>query len=555
MTLNAELCYRALRTRDARFDGRFFTAVLTTGIYCRPVCPARTPRRKNVRFYPCSAAAEEAGYRPCRRCRPESAPGTPTWIGTSAVVAQGLRLISQGFLDEGSVKKLATTLSVSSRHLRRLFIEHLGASPVVIAHTRRVHFAKKLIDETDLTMAQVAFSSGFSSIRRFNDAMRECFARSPTELRQAAGKQSTPVNDVPLELRLSFRPPYQWQSILQFLRDRATPGVESASDHAYRRTIALDGVSSAIEVRPVDKKNELSLRVSTPGSEHLMKIVERVRSIFDLGADPQRISAHLKRHAAMARLVDAFPGLRVPGAWSGFELAVRAILGQQVSVSAATTLAGRLAAEYGERLEKPHQGGLTRLFPPPKALAKANLTGFGIPRTRAQAICALAARVRDGEITFDASLEPTVLRERLEAVPGIGSWTAAYIAMRSLREPDAFPSGDLGLRKAAGENGRPLTPRRLERMAETWRPWRAYAAMYLWKSHSTQAIDFDSGRISMLEMKHKCQKCDASLPVDAKAYICSFECTFCAVCASEMELRCPNCGGELVRRPRREKEE
>ncbi len=553
MKLEPELCYRALRSRDARFDGRFFTAVLTTGIYCRPVCSARAPRRENVRFFRCSAAAEEAGYRPCRRCRPESAPGTPAWAGSTAIVSQGLRWIERGALDEGTVEQLATSLGVSSRHLRRLFIDHLGASPLAIAHTRRTHFAKKLIDETDLTMANVAFSSGFSSIRRFNDAVRDRFGKTPTELRGASRNGSSSLAESPLELRLAFRPPFDWESIFEFLGARATPGVEAARDQAYRRTVSTDGGPGIIEVRPVPAKNELALSVSVPASTRLMDIARRVRSIFDLGADPRQIAARLKRHPDMARLVDARPGLRVPGAWDPFELSVRAILGQQVTVKAATTIAGRLAARYGDPVAAPTAHGLSLLFPRAETLAVVRISDLGIPRARARAIRLLAGAVERNEISFDEG-DPSQLRGKLTSIPGIGDWTAAYIAMRSLREPDAFPSGDVALRHAASTEARPITPRRLEKIAEVWRPWRAYAAMYLWKSRSIEGFKLNPDPIAMLEMKRECQKCGARLRADGEAYICSFECSFCRECASELEHHCPNCGGELVRRPRRDEE-
>lgn len=351
MMLDPRACYRALKTRDARFDGRFFTAVRSTGVYCRPVCPAPTPRQENCIFVPCAAAAQEAGFRPCLRCRPETSPGTPAWLGTSATVSRALRLISEGALDEGSLDELAARLGVGDRHLRRLFVKHLGASPLAVAQTRRILFAKKLIDETRLPMTEVGFAAGFSSIRRFNDAIRATYKRTPSDLRRAVGRQRTTGAVSGLTLKLAFRPPFDWGSMASFLAGRATPGVESVGADFYRRTIDIDGTHGIVEVRPAPGTHHLIAQIRLASPAVLILVTERLRRIFDLGADPDQISTHLRADTRLAACVRAQPGVRIPGAWDGFELAVRAILGQQVSVKAATTLAGRIAAAHGTPLQ------------------------------------------------------------------------------------------------------------------------------------------------------------------------------------------------------------
>jgi AraC family transcriptional regulator of adaptative response / DNA-3-methyladenine glycosylase II len=477
--LDPEICYRALASRDARFDGRFFTGVLSTGIYCRPICPARTPRRENVRFFACAAAASQAGLRPCLRCRPEASPGTPGWLGTSATVSRALGLIGEGALDRGSADALAARLGIGERHLRRLFDEHLGASPLAVAQTRRVHFAKMLMDETDLSASKAAFAAGFSSIRRFNAAMRAAYGRSPTEIRKASRRASSSGGDAGLELRLALRLPFDWEALVGFLGPRATPGVERISSGVYRRSIAVEDVVGVIEVRRAAEGGAVLLRVPVGASRALVQIVARVRRLFDLDADPAEITSQLSREPRLARILRRVPGLRVPGAWDGFELAVRAILGQQVSVRRATELAGRLVASYGKPLPQA-EGGLHALFPGPEALLRADPSRLGLPRARAEAIRALAAGVKRGALELDAPVALEVALEQLTALPGVGPWTAHYVAMRAMREPDAFPAGDLGLRRALADGGRPLTPAKLASRAESWRPWRAYAAMALW---------------------------------------------------------------------------
>jgi AraC family transcriptional regulator, regulatory protein of adaptative response / DNA-3-methyladenine glycosylase II len=474
MELDRLACDRARRSRDARFDGRFFIGVTSTRVYCRPICPAREPKPEHVRYFPTAAAAETAGFRPCLRCRPEASPGTPAWLGTSGVVSRGLRLISDGALDGRGVDELAERLGVTARHLRRLFVQHLGATPLEVALTRRTHFAKRLIDDTTLPLRDVAFAAGFGSLRRFNGQIRRTYARTPTEIRRRAS-QPTPGGSASYHFRLAYRPPYDWDALLAFLRARATPGVEAVSHSRYRRTITVDGRSGTIEVAHEKAGAALSLEVRFPDPCALLFIVERVRRIFDLGADPSAIENHLGADPLLRPIVERHRGIRTPGAWDGFELAVRAILGQQISVRAATTIAGRVALMFGTQTSS--RAGIDRLFPTPAQLANAPLERAGVVAMRAQAIRTLARRTADGLISFAASTDENAALAALMALPGIGGWTASYIAMRALGEPDSFPSGDLVLRRMAGAG----TARELDHRSEPWRPWRAYAVMLLWQ--------------------------------------------------------------------------
>jgi AraC family transcriptional regulator of adaptative response / DNA-3-methyladenine glycosylase II len=479
MNMDAPNFYSALRSRDARFDGRFFTGVVTTGVYCRPVCPAPPPRPENCRFFPSAAAAERAGFRPCLRCHPESSPGTPAWQGASATVARALRLISDGALDENGVDELASRLGVGARHLRRLFLQHLGAAPLAVAQTRRLQLAKQLLDETRLPVIRVAEAAGFRSLRRFNAAVLATYGRSPRDLRRQADHGAASAGTT-LTLTLAYRPPYDWGALTEYLKGRAIPSVESISAGGYRRTFQLDGATGVLEVLPVPGRHLLRLRIPAAASRHLVSVVARVRRMFDLEADPAAIAAALARDPGLTPLVSARPGLRVPGAWDGFELAVRAVLGQQVSVAAATTLSGRLVRAYGEPVLEAPPDGPERLFPTPARLAGAELAGIGLTRARAETIRELARAVRDGKVHLNGSADPEELAAQLLQIPGIGQWTVDYILLRGLREPDAFPAGDLGLRRAAAESFRPLPEKRLRELSEKWRPWRAYAAMHLW---------------------------------------------------------------------------
>jgi len=483
MPLDDPTCYRAMESRDARFDGRFFAAVRTTGIYCRPICPARKPLRRNVAFFPSAAAAERAGFRPCLRCRPDAAPGSADWLGRSALLARAVRLIHAGALNEGSVDALAARLGVSARHLGRLFRAELGASPVAFAQTLRAHFARRLIDETDLPLTEIAFDAGFGSVRRFNTAMKERFGRPPRELRRRAPGGAAGGGDAPLALRLPYRPPFHWEHLLAFLAARAIPGVEHVAAGRYVRSVAWEGRRGWIEVRPSAETHSLTLCTSLPPTRGLPGLVERVRGLFDLRADPLAIGRDLGRDPTLRGALERGAGVRVPGAFDGFELAVRAILGQQVSVKGARTLLGRLVARCGRPVEDARPG-TERAFPTAEELEAADLTGLGLPEQRARAVTALAATVRAGELDLSPAADRAETRRRLMDLPGIGAWTADYVAMRALRDPDAFPAGDLVLRAAVSGNGERLAPRQLLERAEAWRPWRAYAAVLLWKEAS-----------------------------------------------------------------------
>jgi AraC family transcriptional regulator of adaptative response / DNA-3-methyladenine glycosylase II len=480
MDMDPTACYRAISTRDARFDGRLFVGVKTTGVYCRPICPARTPRFENTSFYPSAAAAQEAGFRPCLRCRPETSPDLAFWRGTSNTVSRALALIEAGGLDESDVEGLANRLGVGARQLRRLFRQHVGASPIAVAQTRRVLLAKQLIHETQLPMAEVALASGFNSVRRFNETFLQMFGRPPATLRRIRDRTRREAGS--LSVRLAYRPPYDWGAMLSFLAARAIPGVEIVSENIYRRTIAIGGDFGTITVAPADQ-NRVNVSVRFPDMAALPQIIARVRRVFDLAADPDTIGAHLSLDPVLAPLVAGRPGLRVPGAWDGFELAVRAIFGQQITVPAATKLLGRLVEAHGARLPAAAKDveGLSHLFPSPARLARADLAALGMPKARAMAVTSLAQAISADPAIFSrgASLEQAIAK--LRSLPGIGEWTAQYIAMRELREPDAFPAADIGLLRAmAGADGRRPSPAELSSRAERWRPWRAYAALHLW---------------------------------------------------------------------------
>jgi AraC family transcriptional regulator of adaptative response / DNA-3-methyladenine glycosylase II len=479
MNLDLQACSRARLTRDPRFDGKFFIGVVGSGVYCRSICPAPTAKEKNVRYFPSAAAAAEAGFRPCLRCRPESSPGTPAWLGTSNTVSRALRLIGESGLVDGGVDGLAERLGVGSRHLRRLFLKHLGATPMAVAQTRRLHFAKKLIDETKLPMNQIALAAGFGCVRRFNAGILTVYHRTPTQIRKLARWTETQTENHYV-FRLHFRPPYHWQGILDFLAARATPGVEVVENGKYRRTISLHGKDGYFEVSLAEGRDALLLRISFGDPQSLFFIVERVRAMFDLNADWSAIVQNLKSDPILHAAVEAHPGIRVPGCWDGFELAVRAILGQQVTVKGATTMAGRIASRFGRPFSGP--SGLAHIFPAPEVLANVPLADIGLTGARVETIRALARAVCSGRIDFGASASSEWFLNQFCEISGIGKWTAQYVAMRAMGEPDAFPSSDLGLLRAMGLE----SSRDLEARAESWRPWRAYAAMYLWSigSHS-----------------------------------------------------------------------
>jgi len=476
------VCYRALSIRDPRFDGRLFVGVTSTGVYCRPICPARTPKPEHCRFFPSAAAAQAAGFRPCLRCRPEISPDAAAWRGTSNTVSRALALIAEGTLDggEAGVEALAERLGVGERQLRRLFHRHLGVPPIAVAQTRRVLFAKQLIQETSLSMAAVAEASGFGSVRRFNDAFVRLYRRSPRELRIKKRVAPSAVT-----LRLGYRAPYDWGAMLSFLAARAIDGVELIEKNRYLRTLSMDGSAGSVEVTPGRDCLLATIRVSHV--RVLLSVVARLRRLFDLDANVAAIGAHLKSDAGLAPLVARRPGLRTPGAWDGFELAVRAVLGQQVTVTAARRLGGRLAALAGMRapLDVTGHERLTRMFPTPAGVAAADLSGFGMPRGRIRALQALArAAAADTKLLEPGGSRDGVL-ERLRALPGFGPWTAEYWALRALRDSDAFPAGDVALlRSPAVAHGARLSPKALLERAEAWRPWRAYAAQHLWTAEA-----------------------------------------------------------------------
>ncbi len=476
---------RARLARDARFDGQFYIGVVTTGIYCRPICPANSPKTENVKFYPSAAAASDAGFRPCLRCRPECAPGSPAWSGTSTTVRRGLRLIANGALDSGGVEDLADRLGVTSRHLRRLFTRHIGASPLSVAHTQRLHFAKRLIDETTLPLGNVAVAAGFNSTRRFNDTFKNTYGRSPRELRKIGRQNDEAGPEAVLSVRLPYRQPFAWSALLEFFRYRVTPGVEVVDGDCYRRTLLIDGRQAIVELRPSAKGSYLSLTLHRVNTTSLFETVQKARDVFDLDAPVAEITSVLSADPLLKKSLRAHPGIRVPGAWDGFELTIRAILGQQISVKAATTLAGRIAARYGEPLHHPASGesGLLYLFPTPERLSRAKFNNIGLVQSRADTLKRVATAVVRGELQFDTANDPEKFCSALMSIKGIGDWTAQYVAMRALKNPDAFPASDLGLLKSLHYPDR-MTPAELGHHAEQWRPWRAYAALLLWNTLS-----------------------------------------------------------------------
>ena len=474
-----DLCYRAICSRDARFDGRFFTAVTSTGIYCRPICPAPTPQSRHVRFYSCAAAAEAAGFRACRRCHPEASPDSPDWNVRADLVARALRLIAEGIVDAEGVGGLARRLAVSERHLHRELVAEVGAGPLALARSRRAQTARLLIDQTHLSLTDIAFTAGFASIRQFNESMQEAFGCAPSALRRRA--QPARAADGRLTLRLQYRPPFDAEHLLAFFERRALPGVEEVENGRYRRSVAFPRSQGVIEIEPVERMHAVLIHLQLNDLGDLSLLVQRCRQLFDLDADPAAISSVLSLDPLLAPLIEAHPGLRIPGAIDGFELAVRAIVGQQVSVRGARTLLGRLVAATGEPLAEP-RGSLTHFFPTPQQIMQADLTGLGLTSTRINALQALARAVIEGSLELDRAADREQTQERLLALPGVGPWTASYIAMRGLGDPDAFPLTDLGLRRALERQGIASDAKSVAERAEAWRPWRAYATLHLWNS-------------------------------------------------------------------------
>ena len=465
---------RARVSRDARFDGKFFIAVTSTRIYCRPVCPVRSPKQSNVRYYATAAAAAEAGFRPCLRCRPEAAPGTPAWLGTSAVVRRALRLIHQGALDEDSVEALATRVGIGPRHLHRLFLQHVGASPIAVAQTRRLHFAKRLLDETDLPMTEVALAAGFGSLRRFNFAFQHNYKRSPRELRQGR-RRGRPIPDGDeVILRLAYRPPYDWSTLRDYLAARAVPGVERVDARGYARTIQLPKTHAIVRVTPAEGETALELHVRGAEPAALFQLSAAARRTFDLAADPERIAVAFKSDRTLAPLVKRHPGLRIPGSWDAFECTIRAIVGEaslrtrspeNSRPDVATKALARLVEWAGTPIDAAADG-LTHLFPSASQLAAAPLEHLGISATRSDTLRRVSRAMLDGSLDFGASTDEVT---RTLALQGVGEAIAQYVAMRALGDPDTFPISDQAT----------------QTRAEAWRPWRSYAALHLW--HQAQA--------------------------------------------------------------------
>ncbi len=474
-------CDRARLARDPRFDGLFFIGVKSTGIYCRPVCPAPSPKPENIVYYPTAAAAAKAGLRPCLRCRPETAPGTPAWNGTSATVARAMNLIRQGARDSGSVEALAARLGVGARHLRRLFRQHIGATPKAIADNQRLLFAKRLLMETDMPITQAALAAGFGSLRRFNAAFRQHIGRTPSQLRgNHPQADPQPGSGFRCTLTLPYRPPYDWDRMLAFFQGRAIPGVEWVGGSAYRRTIRLPTSLGTIVVRHAPKGHALELDVCMTDSGELMTVVERVRRMFDLDANPQAIQQTLILDPLLAERVRKIPGLRLPGSWDPFETAVRAVVGQQISVKGAVTHLGRIASLVGTPYNGSDDPHLKRLFPRAAELVAADMSTFSLPEKRKATLRQVSQQVVSGALPLDAVDDLSGFIDTMTSIPGIGDWTANYVAMRALGEPDAFPASDLGIMKALQQGDTRPTVKQVIVRAEAWRPWRAYAAVYLW---------------------------------------------------------------------------
>ncbi|TKB55954.1 DNA-3-methyladenine glycosylase 2 [Ferrimonas aestuarii] len=474
MKLNIDHCHQARLARDHRFDGRFFTAVKTTGIYCRPVCPAPPPKEANVEYFEHAAAAAEAGYRPCLRCRPETAPLSPAWQGTQTTVKRALALIHAGELTSG-IAEFSERLGVSDRHLRRLFLEHVGVAPLAYALNHRLLFAKQLLAETTLPVLDVAFASGFQSRRRFNDAFISQFSLTPSDIRRGSG-ETGPT----LKLKLNYRPPLDWEAMLAFLRLRAVAGVEWVEGSKYGRTIDWLGVRGWFEVEPDATKPLLHLTLSWSEPKTLLSVMQRIRQMFDLDFDPQALD-HLSRCPHLDKTIQNHPGLRIAGIWSEFEAVVRGLVGQQISVSAARTILGRLAQCYGHSEvggRESETASCRRWFPTPAQLSQQDLAGLGLTKTRAAWLDGIASEYANGFGAGEGDLEQRV--KRLCQLTGVGDWTANYVCMRALRETDAFPASDLGLYHGLQlEKG---TPAQTLRVAQEWRPWRSYGVMALWHS-------------------------------------------------------------------------
>ncbi|MFE3325816.1 AlkA N-terminal domain-containing protein [Streptomyces sp. NPDC059176] len=480
MHTDTERCLRAVQSKDARFDGWFFTAVLTTRIYCRPSCPAVPPKAQNMTFYPSAAACQQAGFRACKRCRPDTSPGSPEWNARADAVARAMRLIQDGVVDREGVPGLAARLGYSTRQIERQLLAEVGAGPLALARAQRAQTARLLVETTDLPMAQVAFAAGFSSIRTFNDTVREVFALSPSQLRtRVAGRSTYPRTATPgvLALRLPYRAPLNPDNLFGHLAATAVPGVEEWRDGAYRRTLTLPNGHGVVALSP--HPDHIACRLSLTDPRDLTLAISRCRRLLDLDADPVAVDEQLRTDPLLAPLVDKAPGRRVPRTVDAAEFAVRAVLGQQVSTAAARTHAARLVVAHGAPVDDP-EGGLTHLFPSPEALAEVDPETLAFPRSRRATLTTLFAALADGSLSLGVDSDWNEARARLSALPGFGPWTVEVIAMRGLGDPDAFLATDLGIRRAAQELGLPSSPSALTARAAVWRPWRAYAVQYLW---------------------------------------------------------------------------
>lgn len=477
---DAERCYRAVQSRDARFDGWFVTAVLTTGIYCRPSCPVRLPLARNVRFYPSAAAAQRAGFRSCKRCRPDASPGCPTWNVRGDAVARAMRLIADGTVDREGVPGLSDRLGYTSRQLERMLQAEVGAGPLALARAQRVQTARILIETTALPFGEVAFAAGFTSIRQFNDTVRAACDTTPTELRRRASRRdSTPVpaSGQTLALRLPLREPFAFAGVFGHLAATAVPGCEEVRDGAFRRTLRLPHGPGVVGLSPY--RDHVACVLALSDLRDLPAAIGRCRRLLDLDADPQAVVDALGADPDLRPVVEAAPGQRIPRTVDEHELAVRTVLSQQVSTAAARTHAARLVRHYGDPVDDP-AGGLTHTFPAAATLVDLDPDVLALPTARRRAVTALVAALTSGCLVLDPGCDWQRAREQLCALPGIGPWTAELVAMRGLGDPDAFPAGDLGVRTAAGQLGLPVAAAELIRRGDGWRPWRSYATQYLW---------------------------------------------------------------------------
>lgn len=476
-----DIAWQALTSRDSRFDGLFFVGVTSTGIYCRPICPVKVPMLKNCRFFSSAEAAEKAHFRPCLRCRPELAPGLAPVDNHHRIADRLIRRIEEGLLEEQETfADIAGEFNLSERQLRRVIQQELGVSPLELRQTRRMLLAKQLLTETSLPVIDIAYASGFRSLRRFNDVFQARYRMTPSHLRKHHQPDAVTMLQESAELRLSYRPPYDWAALLDFLQQRVMKEVEWVHEDVYHRTVALGSCRGWIRVSHMAEKQALKIEFTTTLTPVLPALLRRIRDLFDLDAQPQRISEHLRQDPLLADSLSRYPGLRVPGAFDGFELSVRAILGQQVTVKAATTLSSRVAQRFGTPLATPWPQ-LSRLPPGVETLASATLddiASLGIVSARAQAILALAQACASGALSFNSAVNPDVVQQQLLALKGVGPWTASYIAMRALRWPDAFPKEDTAIRNNLGG----VSAKQAELLSQVWRPWRSYAVLHIWKS-------------------------------------------------------------------------